>query len=81
MVALIRVRGRGRAKYKEDVTANFPVEEEYIEENPGTSQTSYSLHLLLFSKSPVLEFLNNLWELGTLESILGLLKSLKFGLS
>jgi hypothetical protein len=58
MVALIRgVRGRGGAKHKVFVTTNFPVEEEYIEDSPGTSP-SYSLHLLLLSKYPVLEFLN-----------------------
>jgi hypothetical protein len=28
---------------------DFPVEEEYVEENPETSQTSYSLDLLLLS--------------------------------
>jgi hypothetical protein len=60
MVALIGGEGKGGggAKHKEDVTTNFPVEEEYIEENSGTSQTSYSLHLLLLSKYLVLEFLN-----------------------
>ncbi len=58
MVALIRVKGVGGAQHKVFVKTDFPVKEEYIEESPETSQTSYSLHLLLLSKYPVLEFLN-----------------------
>jgi hypothetical protein len=43
-------RGGAGAKHKVFFTTNFPVKEEYIEENPGTSQISYSLHILLFLK-------------------------------
>jgi hypothetical protein len=51
--------GRGGGSKAQRRRYDFPVEEEYVEENPETSQISYSLHLLLLSKSPVLEFLNN----------------------